>query len=48
MDNIVYYLLSAMAALVALTVHEYCHGYVAYRLGDDTAKCMGRLMAFLF
>ena len=43
MDNIVYYLLSAMAALVALTVHEYCHGYAAYKLGDDTAKCMGRL-----
>lgn len=29
--------------LVALTVHELCHGYVAYRLGDDTAKNDGRL-----
>ena len=36
-------LLSAMAALVALTVHEFAHGYVAYKLGDDTAKSYGRL-----
>ena len=43
MDRLVYYLLSAVAALIALTVHEYCHGYAAYRLGDNTAKNMGRL-----
>lgn len=43
MNTIVYYLLSALAALVALTVHEYCHGYAAYRLGDNTAKNFGRL-----
>lgn len=36
-------ILSAMAALIALTIHEYAHGYVAYRLGDDTAKSLGRL-----
>ncbi len=36
-------ILSAMAALVALTIHEYAHGYMAYRLGDDTAKSLGRL-----
>lgn len=29
--------------LISLTVHEYCHGYVAYRLGDPTAKDEGRL-----
>lgn len=43
MNTVIYYILSAIAALVALTVHEYCHGYAAYRLGDDTAKNMGRL-----
>ena len=43
MNNASYYILSALAALIALTVHEYCHGYVAYRLGDDTARNMGRL-----
>jgi len=29
--------------LLALTVHEFAHGYVAYRLGDPTAKNEGRL-----
>ena len=43
MEKVVYYLLSAIAALIALTVHEYCHGYAAYKLGDDTAKSFGRL-----
>ena len=43
MDDIVYYLLSALAVLIALTVHEYCHGYAAYRLGDNTARNLGRL-----
>jgi len=29
--------------LFALTFHEFAHGYVAYRLGDPTAKNAGRL-----
>lgn len=29
--------------LLAITVHEFTHGYVAYRLGDPTAKLSGRL-----
>jgi Zn-dependent protease len=29
--------------LFSLTIHEYAHGWVAYRYGDDTAKRMGRL-----
>ncbi|MCX5860527.1 MAG: site-2 protease family protein [Deltaproteobacteria bacterium] len=29
--------------LLAITVHEFSHGYVAYRLGDPTAKLAGRL-----
>jgi len=29
--------------LIALTVHEFCHGYAALRCGDDTAKRAGRL-----
>ena len=31
------------AILIALTFHELSHGFVAYRLGDITAKSMGRL-----
>ncbi len=29
--------------LIALPMHELAHGWVAYKLGDDTAKKMGRL-----
>ncbi|MEK7309862.1 MAG: site-2 protease family protein [Planctomycetota bacterium] len=29
--------------LVALTLHEFCHAYMAYRCGDPTPKFMGRL-----
>ncbi|MGH7787843.1 MAG: site-2 protease family protein [Candidatus Binatia bacterium] len=29
--------------LLAVVLHEIAHGYVAYRLGDDTAKLAGRL-----
>ena len=43
MSTVIYYVLSALAALIALTVHEYCHGYAAYKMGDDTAKNFGRL-----
>jgi Zn-dependent protease len=33
----------AIPVLLAITVHEFSHGYVAYKLGDPTAKMMGRL-----
>ena len=36
-------LLTLVAVLITLTVHEYAHGYAAYRLGDSTAKSFGRL-----
>lgn len=29
--------------VAAITIHEYSHGLVAYRLGDPTAKLAGRL-----
>ncbi|MCR6545841.1 site-2 protease family protein [Dehalobacterium formicoaceticum] len=31
------------AILLALSVHEFSHGFVAYRLGDPTPKLQGRL-----
>ncbi len=37
------YLLRIPSVLIALTLHEIAHGYVAYKLGDTTAKDMGRL-----
>lgn len=36
-------LISALPILIAITFHEVSHGYVAYRLGDPTAKMLGRL-----
>ena len=36
-------LLRIIPALLCITIHELCHGFVAYRLGDDTAKRAGRL-----
>jgi len=35
--------LSIPAVLWAITFHEYCHGYVAFKLGDPTAMRAGRL-----
>jgi len=37
------YAILAPALLVALVCHEVAHGYVAYLLGDPTAKSEGRL-----
>ena len=36
-------LVSVIPALLCITLHELAHGFVAYKLGDDTAKKMGRL-----
>ena len=36
-------ILTAPGVLIAITFHEFAHGYVAYKLGDDTAKSQGRL-----
>lgn len=36
-------LLSVIPALICITLHELSHGFIAYKLGDDTAKRMGRL-----
>jgi len=41
--KLLFLFLSAVAVILCMTVHELCHGYIAYRLGDPTAKNMGRL-----
>ncbi|MEO0184664.1 MAG: site-2 protease family protein [candidate division WOR-3 bacterium] len=44
MDNrLLELVLSLPPLLLALTVHEYFHGYVAYRMGDSTPRFAGRL-----
>lgn len=36
-------LLSLPVMLLALSVHESAHGYAAYKLGDPTARSLGRI-----
>lgn len=43
MNTISQLIIQAPPLLLALTLHEFAHGYVAYRLGDPTAKNAGRL-----
>lgn len=43
MNTINQLIIMAPPLLLALTLHEYAHGYVAYRLGDPTARDAGRL-----
>ncbi len=47
MDNIIAwlkeFLISLPAVLLALSFHEFAHGFVSWKLGDPTAKNLGRL-----
>jgi len=36
-------LITLPGIILGLTVHEYCHALAAYKLGDQTAREMGRL-----
>ena len=41
--DIIGLLISFGLLLIAMTIHEFAHGWVAYKLGDPTAKYSGRL-----
>ncbi len=44
MDSIIRQIsINALPVILAIVFHEIAHGWVAYRLGDPTAKQMGRL-----
>ena len=43
MQDLPVYLLRLPCILLALTVHETAHGWVAHKMGDDTARNFGRL-----
>jgi Zn-dependent protease len=40
---VVTFAISFALLLIAMTVHEFAHGFTAYKLGDSTAKFSGRL-----
>lgn len=42
-ESVVSLILFIPVILISLTVHEYCHGYAAYKCGDNTAQWHGRL-----
>lgn len=41
--NIIGLLISFGLLMVAMSIHEFSHGWIAYKLGDTTAKYQGRL-----
>jgi len=43
LPDILLMLLSMPVMLMALSVHESAHGYAAYKLGDPTARNLGRI-----
>ena len=42
-EYVIHILLCLPIILLALSLHETAHGFVAYKLGDPTAKNLGRL-----
>ena len=42
-NTLVIFLLAFPGRIMALSAHEFAHGWVAHKCGDDTAKMMGRL-----
>lgn len=43
LEKLLLLMISIISLLPALTLHEWAHGYMAYKLGDNTAKADGRL-----
>jgi Zn-dependent protease len=43
MDQLIWIILSIPIMVISATVHEFAHAWVAYKLGDPTAKAEGRL-----
>ena len=43
LNLIISFAISFALLLIAMTVHEFAHGLVAYKLGDSTARLSGRL-----
>ncbi|MBR1821965.1 MAG: site-2 protease family protein [Clostridia bacterium] len=39
----IFFLLAFPGRILALSLHEFAHAWVAHRCGDDTAKMMGRM-----
>lgn len=42
-DDPIGFIAFVVAIVLGITVHEFMHAYTAHRLGDDTARLLGRL-----
>ena len=42
-DQIIFGIIQLACFIPAIVIHEFSHGFVAYKLGDPTAKSLGRL-----
>lgn len=42
-DNPIIFALVAGSLIISITIHEFAHALVAYKLGDDTPKYQGRV-----
>lgn len=42
-EGILSLLITVFCVFLSLSFHEFAHGYAAYKMGDNTAKSMGRL-----
>ena len=43
MESITTLIFQLVVLLMSVVIHEFSHGWVAYKLGDPTAKYYGRL-----
>lgn len=41
--GLIEFLYTLPALLISLSIHEYAHAYIAYKLGDKSQKALGRL-----
>ena len=42
-EGLISFLYTLPALLLSLSIHEYAHAYIAYKLGDKSQKALGRL-----
>ena len=42
-DAVIHFLITIFVFFVSLTIHEFAHGFSAFKMGDPTAKLAGRL-----
>lgn len=42
-EKLMILIMTVVTVLISLTVHEVAHGYAAYKMGDPTARNLGRL-----